>query len=296
MRVDAHQHYWQLSRGDYSWLTPQLTELYRDYLPGDLAEDLAASNIEQTIVVQAAPTVAETVYLLELAAVQTSIGGVVGWVDLSAVDAVEQIQLLCDFTGQACRVRVHSGTEDSALDPPLRMLKGLRPMLQDIRDDNWMLQPQLQPALTFMAQQKLCFDALVLPRHLVNLKQFIKQNADLSVVIDHGAKPNIGSAAFTGWAEDISAIAMDGKTYCKLSGLVTQAGDDWSLASIKPYVDHLLACFGPYRLLWGSDWPVLNLATDYPRWCELTDNLLRGLNEAERAAVLGLNAVRFYRL
>ncbi len=296
MRVDAHQHYWQLSRGDYGWLTPQLTELYRDYMPDDLAALLSTHNIQHTIVVQAAPTVAETVYLLDLAATQKTIGGVVGWVDLSAVDAVKQIQTLCGYSGQANRAGALPGERCGTGDSQQRMLKGLRPMLQDITDDDWMLQPQLQPALTFMAQQKLCFEALVEPRHLANLKQFIQQNPELAVVIDHGAKPNIGSGAFTAWAEGISAIAADGKTYCKLSGLLTEAGDDWSLASIKPYVDHLLACFGPYRLLWGSDWPVLNLAADYSRWCELTDRLLSRLNDAERAAVLGLNAMKFYRL
>lgn len=274
MRIDAHQHYWQLARGDYGWLTPELVQLYRDFLPADLVPLLQRHGIDGTVLVQAATTDAETGFLLELAARTPSILGVVGWVDLLAADAPARIAAL-------------------ARNP---LFKGVRPMLQDIPDVGWMLQPALVPALEALVAHDLAFDALVRPAHLRNLLTLLQRHPDLRVVIDHGAKPDIASGDLGAWRGDIARIAAHTRASCKLSGLVTEAAAGWQDEDIVPVMQHLLDVFGAERLLWGSDWPVLLLAGDHARWCALVDAWLASRPEAERHAILGGNALRFYRL
>ncbi len=272
MLIDSHQHFWRLERGDYHWMSPDLGAIYRDYGPEDLAPLLARHGIERTILVQAAATVAETEYMLDLAARTPSVAGVVGWVEFTAPDAPETIARL-------------------AANP---LLVGLRPMVQDIADDDWLVRPDLAAAFEALKAHDLVFDALVFPRHLSRLLVVLDRHPELPVVVDHGAKPRISEGRLDPWRADMAAVAARPQTVCKLSGLVTEAGPDWTLESLRPYVDHLLAVFGPERLLWGSDWPVVNLAGGYDRWREVTLALLGGLSEAERAAVLGGNAECVY--
>ncbi len=274
MRIDAHQHFWAVARGDYGWLKPELTTLYRDFQPNDLTPILQAQGIEGTVLVQAAPKVAETEYMLELAAAHDFIKGVVGWVDFESPDAVRTI-------------------ETQAANPKL---VGLRPMIQDIPDPDWVLRPELRPAFEAAVAHDLVFDALTFPRHLPNLRKLIARHPGLRVVIDHGSKPRIAAQEIDGWAADMRAIADESAAYVKLSGLVTEAGPEWTVDDLKPYVEVLLDSFGPDRVVWGSDWPVCTLASSYERWCDATESLLSHLEDRERAAILGLNAVRLYRL
>ncbi len=274
MRIDAHQHFWALARGDYGWLTPELTALYRDFSPDDLAPLLEAAEIDGTVLVQAAPTVAETEYMLSLADQTPFIKGVVGWVDFEAPDAPAQI----------ARLAVHPA------------LVGLRPMIQDIDDPLWMLGDLLSPAFAELQQHNLTFDALTLPQHLGPLRKLLARHPDMRVVVDHGSKPLIRDAILHDWAEDMAALARDTKAWCKLSGLITEAAPDWTVDDLRPYVDHLLNTFGPARLIWGSDWPVCTLAGSYERWLEATDILLGHLGTAERDGILGGNAARAYDL
>ena len=167
-------------------------------------------------------------------------------------------------------------------------------MIHNISNDDWMLGEQLGPAFDAIIEHNLVFDALTFPRHLSRLKQLIDRYPELTVVIDHGSKPDIESGHFDDWAEQMANIAASSSASVKLSGLVTEAGDDWSVQKLKPYVDHLLAVFGPQRVIWGSDWPVCNLASSYQRWCESTDELLSELTATDKAAVLGKNASRVY--
>ncbi len=274
MRTDAHQHFWALSRGDYGWLTPDLATIYRDFGPTDLAPLLDAAGIEGTVLVQAAPTLAETEYMLSLADQTPFIKGVVGWVDFDADDAPSRMGAL-------------------AANP---VLVGLRPMIQDIADPEWMIKDSLTPAFEALQQNDLTFDALTLPQHLAPLSQLLDRHPDLRTVIDHGSKPLIRDGVIDGWAQDMSALARNTKAYCKLSGLVTEAAESWSIEDLRPYVQLLLDTFGPSRLIWGSDWPVCTLASSYERWLETTDTLLGALSETERNAVLGDNAARAYKL
>ncbi len=274
MKIDAHQHFWALARGDYGWLTPELAAIYRDFTPGDLAPLLEVAGIDGTVLVQAAPTVAETEYMLSLADQTPVIKGVVGWVDFEAEDAPTQIE----------RLAAHPA------------LVGLRPMIQDIDDPDWITREALIPAFEAVQQHDLTFDALTLPVHLAPLYELLARQPKLRVIIDHGSKPLIRDGALFGWAEDIAALARDTQAWCKLSGLVTEAASDWSIEDLRPYVDHLLDTFGPSRLIWGSDWPVCTLASSYQRWVDTTEMLLSALSEIERNAVLGGNAARAYNL
>lgn len=270
MRVDAHHHVWRIGRGDYGWLTPDLP-IHRDYRLADLRPLLG--DVTATVLVQAAPTEAETGYLLNVARNSSGlVRAVVGWEDFTARGAPERIATL-------------------AADP---LLAGLRPMLQDMAETGWILRPEVQPALAAMEATELRFDALVQPRHLPLLPTLAEQHPGLRIVIDHGAKPPIATGAFQPWADDITLVARETPAFCKLSGLVTEAAPDWSVETLRRYSDHLIACFGPQRLMWGSDWPVVNLAGGYAKWRTAALTLLRDLPPAAQDAVLGGTAAAFY--
>ena len=274
MRIDAHQHFWSLGRGDYDWLTPELSILYRDFKPNDLAPLLKQHQIEGTVLVQASPTIAETNYLLSLANKHDFIKGVVGWVDFESFDVIQTINEL-------------------AKDPKI---VGLRPMIQDIEDVDWMLNAEFTSVFNAIINNNLVFDALTKPIHLPNLHRLLLRHPKLRTVIDHGSKPVIAAREFEPWAVEMALIAKTSKACVKLSGLVTEAKENWSIDDLKPYVDHLFAYFGADRIIWGSDWPVCNLASDYTQWCETTEEILNELSTEERAAVLGGNAMRVYSL
>jgi L-fuconolactonase len=272
MRIDAHHHLWSLARGDYGWLTPELKPIYRDFTLSDLAPQLAAAKIEGTILVQAAPTEAETRFLLDIVEAAEVVRGVVGWTDFDGAGAAARRQAL------AAR----------------KLLVGLRPMVQDIADDDWLLRPALAPLLDAMASNGLVFDALTKPRHLPRLLGVIDRHPDLSFVLDHGGKPDLASGEIAVWQDDITRLAERPNIVCKLSGLVTEAKPDWQIADLRQAVDHVRACFGPQRLMWGSDWPVVDLAGGYARWFEATQTMLADLSADEKADVFGGTAARVY--
>jgi L-fuconolactonase len=270
-RVDSHQHFWRLDRGDYGWLTPSLQPIYRDYLPADLATRLKRAGIDSTIVVQAAPTLAETRFLLGLAAEHDFIAGVVGWVDFESSAAAAQVAALA---------------ADSKL-------VGLRPMIQDIPDPLWMLRPGLAPAFETMIDHDLAFDALVYARHLDALRELADLYPGLRMVVDHAAKPPLEGGDLQEWKLRIGVVARETPAVCKLSGLVTEAGSA-SPAVLAECVDHLLEVFGPRRLMWGSDWPVCELVCSYEEWHQASEMLLVRLSDAERDHIFSGTAREFY--
>lgn len=274
MIVDAHFHCWRLARGDYGWLRPELGTLYRDVSIDDWLAQACPLGVEAGVLVQAAPTEAETEFLLEQAATAPAVRGVVGWVELLAGDAPARIERL-------------------AARPKLR---GLRPMLHDLPDPAWMLRPALAPALRAMAAHGLVFDALVRPSHLPHLLALSRQHPSLQVVVDHGAKPDIAAGPWQPWAADLQRLAEQTQAVCKLSGLLTEAGPRPARGAADRWAEHLLKVFGADRLLWGSDWPVLEGAASYRDWWDDTARVLGGLAAGERAAVLGGSAARVYRL
>ena len=273
-RIDSHQHFWMLSRGNYDWLTEELRPLYKDFLPDNLRPHLVRAGIGQTVLVQAEPAMEETYYLLQLAEQTDFIGGVVGWVDMENPIALTDLQMLAGRS----------------------FFLGIRPMIQDIPDPAWMLQSQLQAVYGKLIELDLTFDALVKPQHLQYLYDLLQRYPDLAVVIDHGAKPDIANGLFQPWADEIETIASHTGAYCKLSGLLTEAGDEPMYEKVHPYMQHLLDCFGAERLMWGSDWPVLELVSDYHSWNAMVKLFLNGLGENDRLRIMGGNAKNFYGL
>ena len=272
MLIDAHFHSWQIARADYGWLTPALAPIYRDVNVPDWQGQAKAVGVTGGILVQAAPTEAETVHLLALADQHPSVLGVVGWVDWLAPDAAQRIQAL-------------------ARHPKLT---GLRPMLQDIPDPDWILQPALQPILALMAELGLVFDALVKPVHLLRLLTLAERHPSLSIVIDHAAKPDVAAGEWQPWADHMQRLSEQTDAVCKLSGMLTEAGPNPVPQVCRRWAEHVLACFGPSRVLWGSDWPVLELAGSYAGWWQACQEFTQHLTLAERAAVFGGNAFRVY--
>jgi L-fuconolactonase len=266
-RVDAHFHVWRVDRGDYDWLRPGFP-IYRDYGLADHAR--LRGDIAAGVLVQAAATEAETAFMIDVA---KSSGGVVravvGWTDLSAPDAADRVAAMAD-------------------EP---LLRGLRPMLQDIPDTFWILRPEIGPGLAAMARAGMRLDVLARPRHLPLLLELAARHPDLPMVIDHAAKPAIAEGGFQPWADDIKLVARETPAFCKLSGLATEASPAWTVEDLRPYVAHLLDCFGPDRLMWGSDWPVVDLAGGFARWRDAARSLVP---DPARDAVFGATASRFY--
>ncbi|MDH6169809.1 L-fuconolactonase [Variovorax boronicumulans] len=285
-RIDSHQHFWRPARGDYAWLradVPALAPLVRDFLPEHLAPLLQAHGVERTVLVQAADSEAETDFMLELATAHDVVGGVVGWVDLSAPDAVASLERM-------------------ARNP---RFKGVRPMLQDLPDDDWIARMPRPEAIQALVRLGLRFDALVKPRHLSSLVRFLKEWPQLPVVIDHAAKPPVGAhdgEAFATWRRQMAEIAALPQVHCKFSGLWGEAPQaahhdvDVAVRAVRPVWDQLLESFGPARLMWGSDWPVLTLAGDYAGWIAVSEACIGGLSAGEQSQLWRGTAQRFYGL
>ena len=272
-RIDAHQHFWRLDQNDCEWPTAAEAAIHRDFLPGDLRPLMEASGVDGTVLVQTQPSDRDTDFLLGLADDTPWVKAVVGWVDLKSAHAPARIAQL-------------------SAHPKLR---GLRPMLQSLEDD-WIADPALEPAVRAMMEHHLSFDALVKPPQLLALEIFARRYPTLPIVIDHGAKPLIATGEEEPWRAQMAALAALPQIFCKLSGLVTEAAPGWTRRDIKPYVDQLLRLFGPHRLMWGSDWPVLNLAGDYEGWLNLAVELTGLQDDVSRDALFGGTARAFYRI
>lgn len=276
MRIDAHQHYWRPERGDYGWLTPAMTTLYRDYLPEHLAGHLQAGGIDGTIVVQAAATHEETAFMLSLADRDERIFGVVGWIDLLSPAYREQLD----------RFRRHP------------KFVGIRVMIQDMPDPGVILEPAYIEAFRYLERERLPVDLLVTAGQLPVLLQLLKEVPSLHGVVDHLAKPPIASGSLEPWSAQIGEIAGYPGIYCKLSGMVTEAKrDGWQYADFVPYVRVVLEAFGMKRVMFGSDWPVCLLAASYEEVLEALERALPDtMDTGAKADLFGGNARTFYGL
>lgn len=276
MIIDAHQHFWDLSRTDYDWLTPDRGKLYCNYLPADLEPTLLEHGVRATVLVQAAPSEAETRYMFQLAQAHPFIAGIVGWVDFQSAGAYRRISaLIADGSGK---------------------LKGLRPMIQDISEPRWLAQQSLDEAFEAMVAHDLVFDALVRPAQIDQLRARLMRHPNLRAVLDHAGKPDIANGGFDAWAKDLERLAHETTAHCKLSGLLTEAGTRTSPEDLAPYVAHVFRCFGAQRVLWGSDWPVLNPVCDYGHWLALSRGLVSRFAARYEKDVFGDTATRIYQL
>lgn len=275
MRIDAHQHFWAIADRNGQWPPPDLTAIHRDFMPADLKPLLAAAGIDGTVLVQSLPSLADTRWLLEMADREPFVLGVVGWVDMKAPDAASTIA-------------------EIARHPKL---KGLRPMLQDLPDADWIDDPALDPSVDAMLAANLVFDALVKTEHLAPLTRFARRHPDLPIVIDHCAKPDIAGGDLSLWRRGMDGLAAMPQVCCKLSGVITEAGLPPDMDGVRRVADTVLQAFGPDRVIFGSDWPVIELAGQYADWTEFVE--ARALSTLGRSAidqVFGENARRVYSL
>ena len=274
MKIDSHQHFWKYSVEEYDWIDDSMSVLREDFLPAQLEPLLRENGLEKSIAVQARCTNEETEWLLELAEGDSCVAGVVGWLDLKS-DELE---------GLLEKYKANS------------KFVGLREVLQG-HEPEFMLEPQFIQGVKLLAKYDLAYDILVFPRHLKAVKEFIAQlDADQRLVIDHLAKPLIGEALIDEWAEDMHEIAKNQNVYCKLSGMVTEAGKSWKDEDFTAYMEVLFDAFGEDRIMYGSDWPVCLLEADYQKVHSLAHDYVAQRGAAVTAKVFGLNAAKFYRI
>ena len=243
MILDTHQHFWKADRGDYHWMTPDVPILARDYLPDQLRSELRKTGVKKTILVQAAQTVAETDFLLKIAKETDFVAGVIGWFDLEDEKFPEIFE---------------------EKQEPHPKLIGVRPMLQDLNDDRWITRAKVIKNLNYLTHRKTVFEFLTYTRHLPFVLEVLAQVPGLHAVVDHISKPEIKAGKLEPWKDLISRVAQHENVFCKLSGMVTEADHNaWTPDHLRPYIEHVLNCFGEDRVMFGSDWPVCLLAASY---------------------------------
>jgi len=275
MLIDSHQHFWNVGRFDYPWMSSDLGVLYRDYLPDDLTPILVANGVEKTVLVQASNSVEESRWLLELAREHEFIAGVVGWVDLMSPKVTAQLQELTAHP----------------------KFKGVRHLVESEPADDWLVQPAVLSGLRELSRHGLSYDLLVHTRHLKYVLRVVESCPELVFVIDHLAKPPVAKNEINEWSAALKPVAAYPNVHCKLSGLVTEANwSSWQTDDLRPFVDFALELFGLERLIFGSDYPVCLLATSYDRVLDAFQEILKGLSDADREQIFLKNAARFYRL
>ncbi|GAM21312.1 hypothetical protein SAMD00019534_044870, partial [Acytostelium subglobosum LB1] len=286
--IDSHCHVWKVERGDYDWLNESMTSLYKDFSIDDYKEAATKFGVTGCVLVQAAPTVDETSYLLNIAMQSGGfVKGVVGW---------------CDMLGGDTTITNLKQMYDSTFLNGKPLLVGIRPMLENISQEDWMLQKELAPVINWMISKNIVFEALVRPGHLKHLRKFLIRYPRLKVVIDHAAKPSINGdkAAFDQWKADIEWIAKNSQTsLVKISGFYNQvtveAGKEKDITEynsrVAPYVMHLVRWFTPKRLMWGSDWPVHD---NYEAWFKFCRDCFSTLSKEQQTDFFQGNATRLY--
>jgi len=275
MKIDAHQHYWHYTPEEYGWIGPDMSILQKDHLPNDLAPLLESANIEGSIAVQARQTLDETRWLLELADQYPFIKGVVGWVDLRSPE----------LRGQLERCYTHP------------KFCGVRHIVQDEPDDQFMLREDFIRGLGTLAEFDLAYDILIFPRHLPVACELVERFPNQRFVLDHIAKPFIKDGQVAPWDADIRRLAAHPNVLCKISGMVTEADwHRWRPSDFRPYLETVFEAYGTQRIMFGSDWPVCTLAATYAGVIEIVSDYVQQLSEEEQADVWGKTAQRFYGL
>ena len=273
--IDAHHHFWMYTKKDYGWISEKMTAIQRDFLPAHLAETLKEAGVNGAVSVQARQNLLETRFLLKHASENEFLRGVVGWVPLVDAGVGKAIE---EFAGQAA-------------------LKGMRHVLHDEADDNYMLREDFNRGIALLKAFKLRYDILIFEKHLPQTIKFVDRHPDQTFILDHIAKPKIKAHVMEPWKQNLVELAKRPNVYCKLSGMVTEADHEkWTPADLQPYIDTVLAAFGPKRLMYGSDWPVCLLASPYKRWFDTLSAAISKLSDSERARILGGTAIEAYAL
>ena len=275
MRVDAHQHFWIYEPVRDAWIDNSMQVIRRDFLPADLSGHLEKHNIDGCIAVQADQSEDETNFLLKLADENPWISGVVGWVDLMALDIEQKLEHYASFP----------------------KLKGFRHIVEAEPDDHFMLGDTFQRGISFLANFNFTYDVLIFPKQLWAAIQMVENFPEQNFVLDHIAKPDIKNGVMEPWASEIKEIAKNENLYCKVSGIITEADhQNWNRDEIYPYLDVIFEAFGTDRLLYGSDWPVCLLAGSYEQVYQLIEKYVADFSEQEKAKIFGDNSAKIYGL
>lgn len=276
MKIDAHQHFWKYDPAEYPWIDDSMNVLKNDYLPDDLFPELKKNGFDGCVAVQARPSRDENVFLSELARKRSFIKGVVGWVDLQSDHVEKELEALCRLPG-VC---------------------GVRHIVQDEPDDDFLLKPDFLRGISFLKDYNLTYDILIYPKHLAVTHDFVKRFPDQRFVLDHMAKPDIRRGFPDDvWSSGINRLAAFPNVYCKLSGMVTETNwHAWKQSDFVPYMDVIFNAFGTDRVMIGSDWPVCRLSGEYSEVIGIVKHYLLSFSKDEMNLVTGENAVRFYGL
>jgi L-fuconolactonase len=276
MTIDAHHHLWKYSAAEYGWISPEMRAIRRDFLPEVLEKLMHHFGIEGTVAVQARQTLEETAWLLELARKHAVMRGVVGWVPLTEGAGVKRH--LERFAGD-------------------KKLRGVRHVIHDEADPRYILREDFNAGVRSLREFGLRYDILIFEKHLPAAIEFADRHPNQVFILDHIAKPRIKERIMSPWDRNILEIAKRPSVYCKLSGMVTEADlKRWTPADLQPYIDVVLRAFGPKRLMYGSDWPVMLLAGEYVRWYGVVTNAVSKLSKAEQERIMGGTAVEAYGL
>ena len=273
--IDTHHHFWKYSAAEYGWINDEMKTIRRDFLPADLKKTLDDAGVSGAVSVQARTTVEESDWLLSMAEKHDFLRGVVGWVPLTESDVEKHLERL----------------------PQHKKFKGVRHVIQGEPDDNYILRPDFNAGVKKLLKYKLRYDILIFERHLKPSIRFVDQHPNQMFILDHVAKPKIKERILSPWREDMIALGKRPNVYCKLSGMITEADwKKWSSADLAPYLDTALQAFGPKRLLFGSDWPVMLVAGQYKPWVELIKQTIKRYSTAEQEQILAKNAIEAYGL
>jgi L-fuconolactonase len=275
MRIDAHQHFWKYNPSEYSWITDQMKDLKRDFLPDNLIPELKGIGFDGSVAVQARQSIEETRWLLDIADKNEFVKGVVGWIDLCSEECENQLK---EFDKN-------------------RKFSGVRHVLQDEPDDRFMLSESFLKGISRLGKYNLVYEILILPKHLPYAEELVRRFPEQQFVLDHIAKPFIKKGTITPWKDDIHKLAKHPNVSCKISGMVTEANwHSWKKEDFLPYLDVVMDAFGPSRLMIGSDWPVCTVSSSYKVTMKLVIDYLMSLNQADRDLILGMNTIRIYKL
>jgi len=274
-KIDAHHHFWRYTPAEYGWIDDRMSQLRRDFLPADLKKEVHSAGLDGVVTVQVRQSLAETTWLLSLAAGSEIVRGVVGWAPIAS----ERFQ------------------GDLEVFRQQKKLKGLRHLIQDEPDENYLDRPDFNRGIASLKGSHLVYDILIFERQLAAAIRFVDRHPNQVFVLDHMAKPRIREGMMEPWRSNLSELARRENVCCKLSGLVTEAEwETWSECDLRAYVEVALAAFGPRRMMVGSDWPVCLLATNYGEWFETVDRLIVSLSATEKTRILGGTATEVYRL
>ncbi|CDF79793.1 aminohydrolase [Formosa agariphila KMM 3901] len=275
MTIDSHQHFWKYEPVKHSWIDDDMANIRKDFMPLDLKLIYNQNNIDGCVAIQSDQTLEETNFLIDLAAKNDFIKGIVGWVDFRGND----IDTVLEHYSQFDKV------------------KGFRHIVQGEADPNFLLRPDFLKGISKLEKNNFTYDILVFPHQLGAVLEFVKQFPNIKFVIDHIAKPYIKDGFYEGWAVLMTEIAKQQNVYCKLSGMITEADyKTWTYEALLPYMRLVLNVFGVERILFGSDWPVCLVAGNYEKVKKITTDFIAKLSLEEQRAIMGLNAVEFYNL